>query len=168
MARPVDGTGDGSVACDIGSVEFQPGESGHGGGGDTDPADGDTVPATTQPTTTVPTPDTLPVAVITFPQDGVTYIADKFDKDANQWYYEVTLQGSGTDAEDGALSGKNLVWTVSPASNNVTVFGSGESVTARLYAPACFGNSYTITLTLTDSDGNVVSTQITVISSLFC
>ncbi|VAX15665.1 hypothetical protein MNBD_NITROSPINAE01-1726 [hydrothermal vent metagenome] len=173
MARPVDGTGDGTVACDIGAVEFQPGESGHGGGGEsepagsgsTDPTSGDTT--TAQPSTPV-TPDTVPVAVITFPQDGVTYTADKFDKDANQWYYEVTLQGSGTDAEDGTLSGKSLVWTISPASNNVTVLGSGESLTARLYAPACFGNSYTITLTVTDSDGNVVSTQITVISSLFC
>lgn len=80
--------------------------------------------------------DTPPEAMIESPSQDTTI----------QEGDEITFQGSGTDNEDGTLTGSSLEW----ASNVDGTIGTGETVsTSSLTA-----NTHTITLTATDSDGN--------------
>jgi hypothetical protein len=86
-----------------------------------------------------------------------------------QQYAQITLAGSATDSEDGPLSGNTLVWTAThSASLQTTVLGSGNSITASLYADGCGETVYTITLTATDSTGQTgtASRQVTILE--FC
>lgn len=61
----------------------------------------------------------------------------------------VTLAGAATDADDGPLSGDNLVWS----SDRDGRLGTGSTLVAPL-SPGV----HTITLTAADSDGNAVTT----------
>lgn len=77
--------------------------------------------------------------------------------DANGLYYELTLVGSATDPEDGVLSGSSLVWTTDRADlqpGGSALLGTGRSITVRLYTD-CAKQTHDVTLTATDSDGNV-------------
>ena len=91
----------------------------------------------------VPTDD-LPAAAITAPAGGSSYA----------WGSSVTFTGTGTDPEDGALSGAALVWTSSLDGQ----FGTGGSVMTSALSIGV----HTITLTVTDSNGGVDTDQITV------
>jgi hypothetical protein len=77
-------------------------------------------------------PNTPPVANIVSPQEGASVLSP------------VTLEGTGSDAEDGALVSDKLSWS-SDVSGPV---GTGSSVQANLPAGA-----HTVTLTATDSSG---------------
>lgn len=81
------------------------------------------------------TSNAAPVAAITAPANGAT-----FDEGV-----AITLTGTGTDAEDGALSGASLQWTSSLAG----VLGTGASVT---FSNAALGR-HRLVLTVTDSQG---------------
>ena len=80
-----------------------------------------------------PPPNTAPTASIASPSDGSIFLTSDV----------ITFDGSGDDAEDGALTGASLVWT----SDLDAEIGTGGSFTASLSA-----GSHTITLTATDSD----------------
>ena len=66
----------------------------------------------------------------------------------------MTFTGTGTDPEDGALSGASLVWT----SDLDGQFGTSGSVTTSGLSIGV----HTITLTVTDSNGGTDTDQITV------
>jgi hypothetical protein len=67
----------------------------------------------------------------------------------------ITLTGTATDPEDGALTGASLVWT----SNLDGTLGTGTSLTTSSLSVG----SHTITLTATDSNGNTGADVKTVI-----
>lgn len=64
----------------------------------------------------------------------------------------IPFAGSGNDYEDGALTGGSLVWT----SDLDGEFGTGETFDSPLTA-----GTNTVTLTVTDSDGNTDAMSIT-------
>jgi len=72
-------------------------------------------------------------------------------------YATVTLTGTATDPEDGALTGARLVWTTSRTDVQAAALGSGGSVSVKLYVSnptKCFGTvDHVVTLTATDSGG---------------
>lgn len=90
-----------------------------------------------------------PTAAISVPSDG-----DSFTEGAS-----VTFAGSGTDPEDGALTGSSLVWT----SDKDGQIGTGASFSTS----GLSGGTHTITLTATDSKGatGTASIQVTIESS---
>ena len=99
--------------------------------------------------------DQPPVVTITTPSSDTEYFGyDGYDELRGQWYVDVPLVGSAIDPEDGALTGTDLVWTTNYAGQS-PILGSGTSLTARLYSTDCTGVTHTITLTATDSGGNV-------------
>lgn len=112
--------------------------------------------------------DLSPSASIIQPANGASYNADTYDPENDQWYVTVNLQGTGTDPEDGTLTGGSLVWTDKVNGGSSVTLGTGTSLSVRLYAPMCFGNTHQITLTVTDSAGNKATAQITVTVSLLC
>ena len=78
--------------------------------------------------------NTFPTAIISSPADN-----SSFYESAN-----ITFAGSGTDAEDGILSGASLVWT----SNLDGSIGSGSPLTLNTLS----AGTHSITLTATDSE----------------
>ncbi len=102
--------------------------------------------------------DTPPTVNITSPatDSGINdseYGFDGFDDARGQWYTTVTLTGTGSDAEDGTLSGSSLVWRTNRSTLQDAALGTGNSITIRLYAKE-FSETHEISLTVTDSDGN--------------
>lgn len=108
-----------------------------------------------------------PTATITNPATDL--VVAPGTSDANGFYYQLTLQGSASDPEDGPLSGASLVWTTNradvqpggPSTGNQTL-GTGASVAnVRLYTtcnPPYGGTvDHLIALTATDSAGNSVT-----------
>jgi hypothetical protein len=84
-----------------------------------------------------------PAATIISPQDGDSFPTTDL----------ISLQGSGTDAQDGELPGSALLWT----SSIDGMFGTGRSFDASLSAGV-----HIITLTATDSQGASGSDTITI------
>jgi hypothetical protein len=116
-----------------------------------------------------PNPANLPPDVrITSPANGSFWPADAFDSGQGMRYKQVTLVGQATDPEDGPLSGASLVWTDSVNGGAPQTLGTGGSLTVRLYAPQCYGNTHDITLTATDSGGNSATDTIRVRVDLLC
>ena len=104
--------------------------------------------------------DNAPEVVITTPTEdsGVNdsvFAYDGFDEAKGMWYTDVNLAGRATDTEDGTLPGSALVWTTNQGELQAATLGSGSSLTTRLYSDACTGKQHEITLTATDSAGNV-------------
>ena len=85
----------------------------------------------------------LPTVTIVSPEDGATYPQG----------LTIVFYGGATDPEDGDLTGSSLVWTASPGGT----IGTGDLVT-RDDLPQ---DTYTITLTATDSQGGSASESIT-------
>ncbi len=111
----------------------------------------------------------VPVATIDSPAHGSTFqtnhVSDRscMAGGCSSQAVGVTLVGHATDSEDGNLTGINLTWTVQGGSGRLLLIGTGEVVTVNLFldggAPT---TSYDITLSATDSDGNVDTETITV------
>jgi hypothetical protein len=80
----------------------------------------------------------------------------------------ITLQGQGTDPEEGILPGARLQWF----SDRDGVLGTGTSLQVVLSGPAQACNpeivSHRITLQVTDSDGHQVTEYITVVVGIIC
>ncbi len=101
---------------------------------------------------------TPPEAIITTPNEDISISGfDGFDDSRNQWYKDVTLIATATDAEDGTLTGNSLVWTTDRADLQSATLGTGNNLVTRLYSDSCFGSQHGITLTVEDSNGNVTS-----------
>ena len=91
--------------------------------------------ATRTITITAPTQNQSPVATITLPANNASFVQGA----------SVSFAGTGTDAEDGTLTGASLVWT-----DNVSgQIGTGTSFSLSSLAVG----THTITLTVTDSKG---------------
>jgi serine protease len=119
----------------------------------------DTTGDTTEPSptdTTAPV-DGPPSVEIVYPGDGDVEFYDGFDEALGLWYAEFTLEGTGTDTEDGALGGASLVWTTDRTDLQDASLGIGAGPTVRLYGDDCFGVVHELTLTGTDSFGNVAT-----------
>lgn len=80
----------------------------------------------------------------------------------------ITLEGQGSDPEDGPLTGSGLVWT----SNIDGTLGSGATLDIVLSGPAIVCNpdfvSHTITLQVEDSDGHQVTHSIVIRVGSIC
>ena len=85
-----------------------------------------------------------PTAAITDPTNGATFAAGEM----------VTFTGSGTDHEDGDLTGSALVWTSSLDGQ----IGTGTSFTRDDLSTG----THTIRLTATDSDGGSGTASVTI------
>lgn len=88
---------------------------------------------------TVPAENTAPVAEITAPADASEFLDTEI----------ITFAGTGTDAEDGSLTGASLVWT----SDVDGELGTGE--TFELTAADATLGAHVITLTATDSQNAI-------------
>lgn len=121
-------------------------------------------PTTPSPTPTPePTPsptedvDEAPVVAISSPSDGSTLVTE--GEDEGGAYATVTLAGSATDDRDAA-DALTYSWT----SDLEGALLTGTSGTARLHVPeGQLTASHAITLTVTDSAGNVGSDTVRVI-----
>ncbi len=126
-------------------------------------------PPPPDPPPSEPGPNNLPQPIILQPANNQIFQADTYDSAKNQWYSAVTLIGAAFDVEDGALSGASLVWRSRLINGGPVQFlGTGESLTIKLFAPACYGHEYEITLTAKDSAGASKTFVIKVSINLFC
>lgn len=80
--------------------------------------------------------------------------------DANGYYLDITLTGTASDVEDGAIPDAQMVWTTNRAdlqpggpSSGPQVLGTGRSLPVKLYS-SCSSTDHVVTLTATDSAGN--------------
>ncbi len=92
-----------------------------------------------------PKPNTPPTAAISAPASGLSVVQGT----------SITFTGSGSDVEDGALTGASLTW----ASNIGGAIGTGVSFSTTTLAVG----THTITLTAQDSQGATGTASITVI-----
>ena len=88
-----------------------------------------------------------PVAQITAPADGATFPANT----------DIPFAGSADDPQDGALAGDSLAW-VGDLVRGPIPEGFGISGNASFSTPG----AHTLTLTATDSDGNMGTAEVTV------
>ncbi len=79
--------------------------------------------------------NTSPVANITSPEQGRTFLSDT----------DILFAGNGNDSEDGILSGASLIWR----SDVDGIIDMGETFTSDKLSPG----THHITLTVTDSEG---------------
>lgn len=100
-----------------------------------------------------------PVVSITIPAADTNGAFDQDPQNANYWSAVVDLSGSAIDPEDGALTGSSLVWSTDRTDidiyKNNPILGTGTSISPRLYVYVNDCRGHNITLTATDSDGNV-------------
>ncbi len=117
--------------------------------------------------------NSAPVVEITTPAtdigtDDLDYTYDGYDDARSLWYKDVLLQGTATDAEDGTLTGPDLVWETDRTDLQDAALGSGSSLTVRLYSDQCTGTGHEITLTATDSDGESRTAQRQIFIWMLC
>jgi hypothetical protein len=86
-------------------------------------------------------------------------VYDDFDMGMGLWYKDVTLEGTGTDAEDGMLTGAALIWKTNQTMIQDEVLGTGENPTVRLYSDECTGTEHIIVLEATDTDGQTTASE---------
>jgi len=95
-------------------------------------------------TLTVSSSNTAPRATITAPEDQATFTEGE----------RVTFSGTGTDAEDGELTGEALSWS----SDQDGLLGTGESLTVTSLSVG----THRITFTATDQEGATGTALITI------
>ena len=110
------------------------------------------------------TSNTPPEATIITPAsdsgtNNASYVYDGFDSDLGLWYLDVELEGMGSDAEDGTLTGASLVWKTNQTTIQDEELGTGTNPTVRLYSDDCFGVEHEVTLEATDSDGETTVSE---------
>ncbi len=130
-----DGDGGSPDAADAPAIDASPVDG--GGAGDAFADDARPGDAGASPDA----PPGFPTAVILDPGDGETRMATS----------TIAFIGQGTDPEDGVLTGGSLVWT----SSRDGLLGVGEGIDTLLTIGV-----HTITLTATDSAGNMGSDSI--------
>ncbi len=91
-----------------------------------------------------PIGNTLPTVSITSPSGGDTFSVGEY----------ITFTGTGTDTEDGDLTGNSLTWT----SNKNKMIGIGTSFETDMLA----SGEHIVTLTATDDANTKTSTNITI------
>lgn len=91
--------------------------------------------------------------------DNPSYVYDGFDSTLGLWYLDVDLEGMGSDAEDGVLTGTSLLWKTNQTTIQPEELGTGTNLTVRLYSDDCFGVEHAITLEVTDSDGETTVSE---------
>ncbi len=97
-------------------------------------------------------PPTVTILSPTAPVPDAFY--DGFDEALGLWYVDMAVAGSGTDPEDGALTGSSLGWRTDRTDLQDGDLGTGANPTLRLYGDDCFGVTHTVRLEAVDSDGN--------------
>ena len=100
-------------------------------------------------------PPDLPPDMVTIISPAVGDVTGPFLYDTGH-YFNMVLQGSAHDPEDGNLTGDALVWTRSINEGPPETLGTGANLTIKTY----FGEGtthYDVTLTATDSAGNASS-----------
>lgn len=103
-----------------------------------------------------------PSPVITSPADGYSAYVTDYDAGAGRWYLDVVVVGNASDPEDGNLPGSSLSWKSQAPGQGIENVGTGTSRVMRLYSYESFSTPHTVTLTATDSGGNVVTYSITI------
>ncbi|MDP2481461.1 MAG: hypothetical protein Q8W49_13305 [Candidatus Palauibacterales bacterium] len=93
---------------------------------------------------TTPPANQPPTATITAPSDGAQFLEGE----------DITFEGSGTDPEDGSLSGTSLVWTSDLDGQLGTSTGFDRSDLSV--------GTHEITLTATDADGAAGSASVSI------
>lgn len=93
-------------------------------------------------------------------QDPVAQINHPGDMQCRHPGNAFDCAGTGVDPQDGMLTGAALVWT----SNLDGAIGKGENVS---FTPTTEGN-HVITLTVTDSDGNIGTDEVTQLIAQQC
>lgn len=91
--------------------------------------------------------------------DNSDYVYDGFDAGMALWYKDVTLEGLGTDAEDGTLTGAALEWKTNQTGIQNELLGTGTNPAVRLYSDECTGTEHIIVLEVTDSDGETTISE---------
>lgn len=91
-----------------------------------------------------------PTASISSPFDGGYYYS----------FSAITCSGSGSDPEDGALSGTHLFWQAIDSIGTTGWSGFGASVTIPAYTFSDATGDYSIVLTVTDSQGASDTTSV--------
>ena len=112
--------------------------------------------------------DQPPVVTITQPEDQSDFFYDGFDEELDMWYADITFAGSAVDPEDGSLSGDSLSWSTNLTNLQAPALGTGNDLTARLYSNECTGVVHTVTLSATDSFGNVRTAIVRVSIGTIC
>lgn len=112
--------------------------------------------------------DRAPTAAITAPNDGDSFFVD--GEDGGGWYATVTLEGLVDDYED-ATGDLVAAWesdVEGPLGSSAVDPATGEtSISVRLHVTGC-STTHTITLYVTDTDGNVTPDTIEVIITNLC
>lgn len=135
------GSADGSASAS--GTSDTPGSSGPDLTASGTAADGSTSASTTATSTETSTNGTAPFAQINHPGDG----------DMRPAGVVIPFIGEASDIEDGVLTGASLVWVDSVEGE----IGQGETFDSMLFTLG----EHTITLTVTDADGNVAEDSIT-------
>ncbi|MFO7749080.1 MAG: choice-of-anchor U domain-containing protein [Desulfobacteraceae bacterium] len=91
----------------------------------------------TSATVTITVGNAPPTAEITAPEDGSLY----------DYRQDIIFSGTGSDPEDGALSGSSLVWTRTTLGTTVEI-GTGPTVSVNDFP----SGTHVVTLTVTDQD----------------
>lgn len=119
---------------------------------------------TQKPVTKPPTKPPVnksPSAKITNPKSEASYTAT-YDAKSGRYYAIIRFTGTGTDPEDGNLTGGSLSWYYKTPTGTKTFFGNGPNPSLTVYVNACSTTIYTITLTAKDSKGATGSASISV------
>jgi Subtilase family len=83
-------------------------------------------------------------------------------------YQNVFLDGSATDPEDGVLTGSHFQWSTNRSDLQTPDLGTGTGLIVRLYYESCTTMNHTITLRVTDNNGNITTRQRLISFYLLC
>ncbi|MEM7677743.1 MAG: M12 family metallopeptidase [Myxococcota bacterium] len=102
----------------------------------------------------------LPTLAVTWPvSDGTPRPTEDFvytwdGAMESEWFVDLRPTATANDAEDGRLSGAAIEWRTNRSDVQPALLGTGTSPAIRLRG-ICTGTIHTVTVSATDSDGNV-------------